>query len=322
MALPKLGESVTEGVIGAIFTARRRRGRIRRSAVRGVDRQGRLGDPQPVRRRDPGGSCAARRNVPVGTPVLRIGGKGIRSRTGCPPRRTPWLLPVVVPSPKPRRRRWADRKGRPTRRPVSGRRATARSTRSPCRSSASPSPRALSAAGSNRSVRTVAFDDPLFEVSTDKVDSEIPSPYDGTLLEILVHDGETVPVGTVLARIGDTSGGAGRRRRPQPAQPASTAASPVVPAAPRDAGRRQRGRPAAVPVGAQARCGTRPRCLGDTGYRSRRADPARGCGDGGRGAGRTPAAAPAAATAPAPAAAPAAPRAVKAAADDATKWCR
>ena len=67
----------------------------------------------------------------------------------------------------------------------------------------------------------VAFDDPLFEVSTDKVDSEIPSPYDGTLLEILVQADETVPVGTVLARIGDKSGApaggvrlypAGRRR--------------------------------------------------------------------------------------------------------------
>jgi pyruvate dehydrogenase E2 component (dihydrolipoamide acetyltransferase) len=49
----------------------------------------------------------------------------------------------------------------------------------------------------------VAFDDALFEVSTDKVDSEIPSPYDGTLLEILVGEGETVPVGAVLARIGE-----------------------------------------------------------------------------------------------------------------------
>src|SRR3954469_15137675 len=48
----------------------------------------------------------------------------------------------------------------------------------------------------------VAFDDPLFEVSTDKVDSEIPSPYDGVLLEVLVSPGDTVPVGTPLARIG------------------------------------------------------------------------------------------------------------------------
>src|SRR4029078_6711433 len=43
---------------------------------------------------------------------------------------------------------------------------------------------------------------PLFDVSTDKVDSEIPSPYDGKMLDILVNEGETVPVGTVLARIG------------------------------------------------------------------------------------------------------------------------
>jgi pyruvate dehydrogenase E2 component (dihydrolipoamide acetyltransferase) len=49
---------------------------------------------------------------------------------------------------------------------------------------------------------TVAFDDALVEVSTDKVDTEIPSPYDGTVLEILVGEGETVPVGTPLARIG------------------------------------------------------------------------------------------------------------------------
>src|SRR5258705_378999 len=48
----------------------------------------------------------------------------------------------------------------------------------------------------------VEFDDPLFDVSTDKVDSEIPSPYDGKVLDILVNAGETVPVGTVLARIG------------------------------------------------------------------------------------------------------------------------
>ena len=38
---------------------------------------------------------------------------------------------------------------------------------------------------------TVAMDDPLFDVSTDKVDSEIPSPHDGVILEILVQAGET-----------------------------------------------------------------------------------------------------------------------------------
>jgi pyruvate dehydrogenase E2 component (dihydrolipoamide acetyltransferase) len=81
----------------------------------------------------------------------------------------------------------------------------------------------------------VAFDDPLFEVSTDKVDSEIPSPYDGTLLEILVHAGETVPVGTVLARIGDASAPAATPAAapaggsPQPASAAGSVAA--VPAA-------------------------------------------------------------------------------------------
>jgi pyruvate dehydrogenase E2 component (dihydrolipoamide acetyltransferase) len=62
----------------------------------------------------------------------------------------------------------------------------------------------------------VAFDDPLFEVSTDKVDSEIPSPYDGVLLEILVPSSETVPVGTPLARIGAPESAAAQAKpRPQ-----------------------------------------------------------------------------------------------------------
>jgi pyruvate/2-oxoglutarate dehydrogenase complex dihydrolipoamide acyltransferase (E2) component len=48
----------------------------------------------------------------------------------------------------------------------------------------------------------VNFDDPLLEVATDKVDSEIPSPYSGVLLEIMVPEGEAVEVGAALARIG------------------------------------------------------------------------------------------------------------------------
>ena len=51
----------------------------------------------------------------------------------------------------------------------------------------------------------VAVDEPLLEVSTDKVDSEIPSPISGVLSEILVEEDETVDVGTVLCRIGDGS---------------------------------------------------------------------------------------------------------------------
>ena len=56
---------------------------------------------------------------------------------------------------------------------------------------------------------TVAVDEPLLEVSTDKVDTEIPSPVAGTLQEILVEEDETVPVGADLAVVGDgeASGG-------------------------------------------------------------------------------------------------------------------
>ena len=48
----------------------------------------------------------------------------------------------------------------------------------------------------------VEFDDPLFEVSTDKVDSEVPSPYDGVVLEVLAQPGDTVPVGGPVLKIG------------------------------------------------------------------------------------------------------------------------
>ena len=75
---------------------------------------------------------------------------------------------------------------------------------------------------------TVAFDDPLFEVSTDKVDSEVPSPYDGVLLEILVNAGDTVPIGTPIARIGEPGDGAASAATPAPA---ATAATPVTAAA-------------------------------------------------------------------------------------------
>jgi 2-oxoglutarate dehydrogenase dihydrolipoamide succinyltransferase (E2 component) len=53
----------------------------------------------------------------------------------------------------------------------------------------------------------VEADEPLLEISTDKVDTEVPSPGSGVLREILVQEGETVEVGTVLARIGGDGGG-------------------------------------------------------------------------------------------------------------------
>ncbi len=67
---------------------------------------------------------------------------------------------------------------------------------------------------------TVAVDEALVEISTDKVDTEIPSPIAGVVEAILVAEDETVAVGAVLARIGDGSGAA--------ATPAAPAAEPAV----------------------------------------------------------------------------------------------
>jgi pyruvate dehydrogenase E2 component (dihydrolipoamide acetyltransferase) len=53
----------------------------------------------------------------------------------------------------------------------------------------------------------VERDEPLFEISTDKVDTEIPSPAAGVLAEILVEEGQTVPINTVVARIDETGDG-------------------------------------------------------------------------------------------------------------------
>src|SRR5580693_2094734 len=80
---------------------------------------------------------------------------------------------------------------------------------------------------------TVARDEPLFEVSTDKVDSEVPSPAAGVLQEILVPEGETVDVGTRLGVVGDGASAAVPASPPEAAgpEPASDGAAPGVPAA-------------------------------------------------------------------------------------------
>ncbi|MTA65784.1 MAG: dihydrolipoyllysine-residue succinyltransferase, partial [Actinobacteria bacterium] len=81
---------------------------------------------------------------------------------------------------------------------------------------------------------TVAADEPLFEVSTDKVDTEVPSPVAGTLTEIRVKEGETVSVGTVIAVVGSASASAGAAPVVAPAPivapvaPAPVAQAPVV----------------------------------------------------------------------------------------------
>jgi 2-oxoglutarate dehydrogenase dihydrolipoamide succinyltransferase (E2 component) len=84
----------------------------------------------------------------------------------------------------------------------------------------------------------VARDEPLLEISTDKVDTEVPSPAEGTLQQIVVPEGETVEVGTVLAYIGQgvpadaetPTGGAMEAPVPEAVTPPVTAEPPTAPA--------------------------------------------------------------------------------------------
>ncbi|HEX9683465.1 MAG TPA: dihydrolipoamide acetyltransferase family protein [Acidimicrobiales bacterium] len=76
----------------------------------------------------------------------------------------------------------------------------------------------------------VAEDEPLFEVSTDKVDSEVPSPFSGTLTEIRVEEGDTVDVGEVIGVIGVI--GEGGREGVAAAESAPTESPPETPEAP------------------------------------------------------------------------------------------
>lgn len=73
-------------------------------------------------------------------------------------------------------------------------------------------------------------DEPLFEISTDKVDTEIPSPTAGTLSEVLVEEGKTVSINTVVARIEESGNGAAPRpKAADTARPVPSAAPPPPP---------------------------------------------------------------------------------------------
>jgi pyruvate dehydrogenase E2 component (dihydrolipoamide acetyltransferase) len=74
-------------------------------------------------------------------------------------------------------------------------------------------------------------DEPIFEISTDKVDAEIPAPTAGVLAEILVQEGETVAVQTVVARI-ETDAAAAAEKPKAPAAPTPGAPAPQKPATP------------------------------------------------------------------------------------------
>src|SRR2546428_6311480 len=77
----------------------------------------------------------------------------------------------------------------------------------------------------------VERDEPLFEISTDKVDAEIPSPSAGVLKEIKVGEGQTVPIQTIVGVI-DAAGSAAAAPAPAPAKAETSAPAAKTPAAP------------------------------------------------------------------------------------------
>ena len=97
---------------------------------------------------------------------------------------------------------------------------------------------------------SVAVDEPLVEVSTDKVDTEIPSPVAGTLLSIEVGEDEVVAVGGTLGVVGAVGGAAAPVVAAAPAAPAAVAAPPAPVAPPVAAAPAPAAPPAAAPVAA------------------------------------------------------------------------
>ncbi len=176
----------------------------------------------------------------------------------------------------------------------------------------------------------VAADEPLFEVSTDKVDTEVPSPIAGTLTEIRVVEGDTVAVGTIIAVVGDGAAvpaAPASAPAPTPAPtPAPAPAAPVVatppppPPAPAPAPASAPAPAAASSVGPLVLSPVVRRILADAGIPP---ETVRGTGPGGRitrddalaaaagGSASTPAPAPSATRA-----VPTAPRAVAGARDE------
>src|SRR5690348_16011112 len=74
----------------------------------------------------------------------------------------------------------------------------------------------------------IEADEPLLEISTDKVDTEVPSPASGTLTQVLVQEGETVDVGTKLGQIGGAAGAAAPAAEPEAAPAAEEAPEPAT----------------------------------------------------------------------------------------------
>ena len=101
---------------------------------------------------------------------------------------------------------------------------------------------------------TVEVDEPLLEISTDKVDTEVPSPVAGTVVKISAAEDETVEVGAELAVIDDGSGGAPESesdaapaQEEQKSEPEPEPEQPSEPAPPEHAGRRTARRASRTP---------------------------------------------------------------------------
>ncbi|MGB7560984.1 MAG: biotin/lipoyl-containing protein, partial [Candidatus Acidiferrales bacterium] len=92
----------------------------------------------------------------------------------------------------------------------------------------------------------VERDEPLFEISTDKVDAEIPSPAAGVLKEIKVSEGQTVPIQTVVGVIDADGAGAVAAPAPAPAKPQAAAQQG------RQQGDDEKASPASAPTKAEA----------------------------------------------------------------------
>ena len=98
---------------------------------------------------------------------------------------------------------------------------------------------------------TIAVDEVLVEISTDKVDTEIPSPVAGVILEILAAEGDTVAVGTPMAVIGEASGAGtppAPAAAPAPAAPVAAAPAADAPIAAAEAPAAPAAAPAAAPI--------------------------------------------------------------------------
>src|SRR5205814_1904658 len=94
----------------------------------------------------------------------------------------------------------------------------------------------------------IEADEPLLEISTDKVDTEVPSPASGTLTQILVQEGQTVDVGTKLGQIGGSASEAPAAEAEEPEAPTPAAEEAPAPATAEAAAEADAASPAETPA--------------------------------------------------------------------------